>query len=300
MSAIGNFLWFILGGLFLGLSWWFAGFVAYATVVGIPWGRACFVMGNLAFLPFGKEVISRDDLLSTKDIGTGLWGSVGNIVWFIVLGMWLAIGHVVAALFSFVTIIGIPFGLQHLKLAGIALAPIGKTVVTKEVAAAAKKMNAEGTVAQLRGGGTDDANTTVPLDKPVHGDNSNRVLKKVAIAGAILLVASFGFNFVKHFVKKDTQRSETAAITTPHPSSSPPPALEPTQTLIISGPNQPTTEAALPDLTSKAPRKLTKADQSKASAPVDRSKPKQSDDASFTTLDKANTEIDRAMANTRR
>lgn len=291
MSVIGNFLWFVLGGLFLGLGWWLAGLLAYASVVGIPWGRACFVMGKLAFLPFGKEVISREDLHSTKDMGTGPWGSVGNIIWFIVLGMWLAIGHVVAALFSFVTIIGIPFGLQHLKLAGIALAPIGKTVVTKEAAAAAKKMNAEGTVAQLRGGGTD------------YGDNSNRVLKKVAIVGAILLMVSFGVNSMRPFVKKDTQRSEVseiAVIATPHPSSSPPPALEPTPPPIILSPNQPTTETALPDLTSKVPRKLTKADQSNGIVPVARSKPMQKDDTGFTTLDKANTEIDRAMANGRR
>ena len=77
-------------------------------------------------------------------------GVLGNIVWFVLAGAWLAIGHVISALLNFITIIGIPFGLQHLKLAGIALAPIGKTIVTKEVAAAARKANAETAVAALR------------------------------------------------------------------------------------------------------------------------------------------------------
>ncbi len=75
---------------------------------------------------------------------------IGNFLWFIFAGFWLAIGHVISALLNFITIIGIPFGIQHLKLAGIALAPIGKTIVTKEVAAAARKANAEATVAALR------------------------------------------------------------------------------------------------------------------------------------------------------
>jgi uncharacterized membrane protein YccF (DUF307 family) len=82
----------------------------------------------------------------------GALGTVGNIVWFVFAGLWLAIGHVFSALACFITIIGIPFGIQHLKLAGIAIAPIGKTVVSMEVAAAARKSNAEATVAALRAG----------------------------------------------------------------------------------------------------------------------------------------------------
>lgn len=150
MSAIGNFLWFILGGIFMGLSWWVVGILAFATIVGIPWGRACFVMGQFAFFPFGKEAVSRKDLSGKEDTGTGSLGAVGNIVWFVVAGIWLAIGHVISAILCFVTIIGIPFGIQHLKLAGISLAPIGKTIVSKEVAAAAKNQNAEIEVAKLR------------------------------------------------------------------------------------------------------------------------------------------------------
>jgi uncharacterized membrane protein YccF (DUF307 family) len=150
MRAIGNFIWFIFGGLFMGLAWMFIGLVAFISIIGIPWGRACFVIGQFAFFPFGQEAISRKELHGKDDIGSGALGAVGNIVWFILAGLWLAIGHAFSALACFITVIGIPFGIQHLKLAGIALAPIGKTIVSKEMAAAARKGNAESTVAALR------------------------------------------------------------------------------------------------------------------------------------------------------
>jgi uncharacterized membrane protein YccF (DUF307 family) len=152
MRAIGNFLWFILGGVLMGLAWWLAGLLAFVTIVGIPWGRACFVIGQFAFLPFGREAMNREELHREGDIGTSALGTLGNVIWFILAGVWLAIGHVVSALACFITIIGIPFGIQHLKLAGIALAPIGKTIVTKEVAEAARRANAETRVSSLRNG----------------------------------------------------------------------------------------------------------------------------------------------------
>ncbi|AMO96756.1 hypothetical protein CFter6_4150 [Collimonas fungivorans] len=151
MRAILNFLWFVLGGVFMGLGWWLAGAVAFLTIVGIPWGKACFVIGQFTFFPFGREAVSRKELNNRDDIGTGSLGLVGNILWFVFAGIWLAIGHVLSAIACFITIIGIPFGVQHLKLAGIALAPIGKTIVTKEVAAAARRQGAEDSVAKLRG-----------------------------------------------------------------------------------------------------------------------------------------------------
>jgi len=153
VRAILNFLWFILGGVLMGLAWWLVGLLAFITIIGIPWGRACFVIGNFSFFPFGKEAINREELNQRADIGTGALGIVGNITWFIFAGIWLAIGHIACAIANFVTIIGIPFGIQHLKLAGIALAPIGKAVVSKEVAAAARAASARATVALLRGGG---------------------------------------------------------------------------------------------------------------------------------------------------
>ena len=134
----------------MGLGWWLVGLLAYISIVGIPWGKACFVIGTFMFFPFGKEAISRKELHHKDDIGTGGLGLLGNIIWFIVAGIWLAIGHMCAAILCFITIIGIPFGIQHLKLAGISLAPIGMTVVTKEVAEAARKANAEETVKGVR------------------------------------------------------------------------------------------------------------------------------------------------------
>lgn len=131
MRSILNFLWFIFGGFFMGLAWWFFGILAFITIIGIPWGKACFVIGQFTFLPFGREAVSRNVLNQKDDIGTGTLGFIGNVIWFIFAGVWLAIGHLGSALACFITIIGIPFGIQHLKLALLTLAPIGKTIVNK-------------------------------------------------------------------------------------------------------------------------------------------------------------------------
>jgi uncharacterized membrane protein YccF (DUF307 family) len=129
VKAIGNVIWLVCGGLAMAVAWWLAGLVAFVSIVGIPWGRACFVIGNLCLLPFGREVADRQVVTGRSDVGTGALGMIGNVLWFVFAGLWLAIGHLVSAVLCFVTIIGIPFGLQHLKLAEIALAPIGKTIV---------------------------------------------------------------------------------------------------------------------------------------------------------------------------
>ncbi|ELB2047532.1 YccF domain-containing protein [Vibrio parahaemolyticus] len=138
MRTLGNIIWFLFGGVFMGLLWWLFGILAFISIIGIPWGRACFVMGNFSFFPFGKEAVSRDGLTNEMDIGTSPLGVIGNVLWFMFAGLWLAIGHILSAAACFVTIIGIPFALQHLKLAVISLAPIGKTVVTSEEAAIAR------------------------------------------------------------------------------------------------------------------------------------------------------------------
>ncbi len=150
MRTIGNFFWFVLGGAFMGLAWWLVGIVAFITIVGIPWAKACFVIGQFSFFPFGKEAISRRELNQHDDIGTGALGFIGNLIWFVFAGLWLAIGHIISAVINFSTIIGIPFGIQHLKLAAIALAPIGQTIVTTEVADAARRANAESWVDDKR------------------------------------------------------------------------------------------------------------------------------------------------------
>ena len=129
LRALLNLLWFVLGGLVMGLGWWLAGLVCALSIVGLPWARSCFVIGSFSFWPFGQEAISRRELTGRGDLGTGPLGLLGNVLWFLVAGWWLAIGHLASALACFVTIVGIPFGIQHIKLALIALAPVGQQVV---------------------------------------------------------------------------------------------------------------------------------------------------------------------------
>jgi len=150
MRAIGNIIWFVFGGCVLGLGWSLAGLVMLVSVVGIPWVRSCFVFAGFCWFPFGREAIDRRELTGKDDLGTGILGFAGNVIWFVFAGFWLAVGHLASAIASFATIIGIPFGIQHLKLAGCALAPVGKTVVPKEVAAAARRRNARLQIASLR------------------------------------------------------------------------------------------------------------------------------------------------------
>jgi len=152
MSTLGNVLWFILGGALMGLGWWLVGLLALISIVGIPWGKACFVIGQFAFFPFGKEAVNRQDLSGRPDIGTGALGLLGNVIWFLLAGVWLAIGHMLSAAACFVTIIGIPFAIQHFKLALIALAPIGKTIVDKNLAAAMHGEKSQDALAKRRNG----------------------------------------------------------------------------------------------------------------------------------------------------
>ena len=129
ITALLNILWVVLGGLVMALGWWLAGLVCALTIVGLPWARSCFVIGGFSLWPFGQEAINRREVRGRADLGTGPLGLLGNVLWFLLAGWWLAIGHLTSALACFVTIIGIPFGIQHIKLALIALAPVGMTVV---------------------------------------------------------------------------------------------------------------------------------------------------------------------------
>ena len=129
LNFIMNILWLVLGGVLMGIGWALAGILMALTIIGLPWARSCFVIAKLAFWPFGKMIVNREHVQGHHDVGTGPWGLVGNIIWFLLAGWWLALGHLTSAVANFVTIIGIPFGLQHLKLALLSLAPVGKTVV---------------------------------------------------------------------------------------------------------------------------------------------------------------------------
>src|SRR5262245_65028361 len=116
MRLIGNLIWLVFGGFWMAVGWFLAGVVMALSIIGLPWVRSCFVIGNLCFLPFGREAIDRSVLTGREDLGTGPLGTIGNILWFIFAGLWLAIGHVLHGLACFVTIIGIPFAIQHFKL----------------------------------------------------------------------------------------------------------------------------------------------------------------------------------------
>lgn len=131
IRLILNILWFILGGWLSGLLWLLGGLVLAITIVGLPYTGAAWRIAGFAFWPFGKEIVSREIVTGKSDIGTGPLGFVLNIVWFLLGGWYIALSHLVAAFFEAITIMGIPFAIKDLQLAGIALAPIGKTVVVK-------------------------------------------------------------------------------------------------------------------------------------------------------------------------
>ena len=129
LSLLLNILWIVFGGLWMALGWIVAAVIMAITIIGLPWARAAFNIASYTLLPFGRKAVSRAEHLGTHDIGTGPFGLIGNIVWLVLAGWWLALGHLLTAILWAVTIIGIPFAWAHLKLAGIALWPIGKTIV---------------------------------------------------------------------------------------------------------------------------------------------------------------------------
>ena len=129
LSLLLNILWIVFGGLWMALGWIVAAVIMAITIIGLPWARAALNIASYALLPFGRKAVSRAEHLGTHDIGTGPFGLLGNIVWLVLAGWWLALGHLLTAILLAVTIIGIPFAWAHFKLAGIALWPIGKTIV---------------------------------------------------------------------------------------------------------------------------------------------------------------------------
>lgn len=132
LRLAGNIMWLLLGGFWMGLVWYLVGTLAFLSIIGIPWGRACYTIGRLTFWPFGKEAVSRQRATGRWDIGTGPLGLVGNVVWLFFIGWWIALGHLLSALVDAITIIGIPFAFQHLKLAAISLMPIGLEIVATD------------------------------------------------------------------------------------------------------------------------------------------------------------------------
>ena len=118
MTFLGNLLWFLFGGLIGGLGWTLAGCLWCITIVGIPLGIQAFKMAGLTLTPFGKTV----------EYGGGVGSVLLNIIWFVLAGLWMAIGYVGAGLLNCITIIGIPFGIQSFKMAKLALWPFGSQI----------------------------------------------------------------------------------------------------------------------------------------------------------------------------
>lgn len=134
MRFLGNVLWIIFGGLEAAIGWAVAGLLMFVSIVGIPFGKSCFTIALFSLAPFGKKAVDRSKLKGRQDVGTGPLGMVGNVLWFLLCGWWLALLHLAFALVLAITIIGLPGAYQHLKLARLSLFPIGKEVVDAETA----------------------------------------------------------------------------------------------------------------------------------------------------------------------
>jgi len=123
LSLVLNILWLVCGGLAAALAWLIAAALMAITIIGLPWSFGALRIALYTLLPFGQEMRSRPD--------AGLLSTLGNIVWFVLAGWWLAIIHLVLALALAITIIGLPFAWAHLKLAGASLFPLGKEIVPR-------------------------------------------------------------------------------------------------------------------------------------------------------------------------
>jgi uncharacterized membrane protein YccF (DUF307 family) len=134
LSVILNVLWIVTGGIWMAVAWLIGAVLMAITIIGLPWTRAAFNIANYALMPFGRAVMPREMVTGRADLGTGPLGTVGNVIWLILVGWWLALGHLVTAIGLAVTIIGIPFAWAHLKMIPLALWPVGQTIMTAEEA----------------------------------------------------------------------------------------------------------------------------------------------------------------------
>lgn len=129
VSILLNILWILIGGAWMAFGWLIAAVIMAITIIGLPWARAAFNIAVYTLLPFGQKAVNREHITGQPDLGTGPLGLIGNLIWLVLAGWWLALAHLVTAVVLAVTIVGIPFAWAHFKLAGIALWPIGKVIV---------------------------------------------------------------------------------------------------------------------------------------------------------------------------
>ena len=121
MRLILNVIWLVLAGFWMAVGYAVAGLICYVLIITIPWGIASFRIANYALWPFGREVVDKP--------GAGTGSLLGNVIWIVVAGLWLAIGHIVTGIALCVTIIGIPLGIANFKLVKVSLVPLGKEIV---------------------------------------------------------------------------------------------------------------------------------------------------------------------------
>jgi uncharacterized membrane protein YccF (DUF307 family) len=124
LNLILNLIWLVVSGFWLAVGYALAGIVMFVLIITIPFGVASFRLAGFVLWPFGRTIVRKD--------GAGAPSLVGNVIWFLLAGLWIAIAHVVAGVALCLTIIGIPFGWANLKLALVALAPLGKDIVSTD------------------------------------------------------------------------------------------------------------------------------------------------------------------------
>ena len=124
MRTVLNVLWLVLSGLWLAIGYALAGIVLCVLIITIPFGVACFRLAAFVLWPFGRAVVRKPD--------AGAPSTIANVLWFVLAGLWMAIAHIVLGILLCVTIIGIPLGLGNFKLAAVAIAPLGKEIVSAD------------------------------------------------------------------------------------------------------------------------------------------------------------------------
>jgi uncharacterized membrane protein YccF (DUF307 family) len=128
MRLLLNIIWFVLAGFWMAIGYAFAALICFIFIITIPFGIASLRIGMFALWPFGKTVVKRAD--------AGIASGIGNVIWFIFCGWWLALGHLVAGVVLCVTIIGIPLGLASFKLIPVSLLPMGRDIISIDQARA--------------------------------------------------------------------------------------------------------------------------------------------------------------------
>lgn len=126
MKTVLNVIWLIFSGIWMAIGYAIAGLICCILIITIPWGIACFRIAAYALWPFGYRVVDRHD--------SGIASGIGNVIWLIVAGIWITIGHVFAGIAFCLTIIGIPFGIAHFKMIPVSLMPLGREIVSTDAA----------------------------------------------------------------------------------------------------------------------------------------------------------------------